>query len=308
MRLLRQDSRGGPPGRRNDPLITVQLIDLDHLARPGVIGVYLLDGPEPALVDCGPAACLDTLLAGLAAHGLALTDLRHVLLTHIHPDHCGAAGHLVARHPALQVHVHGIGAPHLVDPARLEESARRLYGDAFDELFGPLAPVPPANVRVLAGSVLGLEVIPTPGHAPHHVSFLDPDGACYVGDTAGALVPPAGWIYPAAAPPGIDLPAWAASLDAIEQRCPTSLRLAHFGERGLPGAHLAELRERLARWADLIRSGASVERFVADARAELEAAGGDMLYVGTSFPALGLTYAGLARAVEKQTQSEGRTT
>ena len=105
------------------------LIDLRHLGNEGVIASYLLEGPEPALVDCGPAICLPGLEAGLARLGLALADLRHILLTHIHPDHAGAAGELVRRHPALQVHVHEVGAPHLVDPARLERSARRLYGE-----------------------------------------------------------------------------------------------------------------------------------------------------------------------------------
>jgi glyoxylase-like metal-dependent hydrolase (beta-lactamase superfamily II) len=118
-------------------------LDLHHLGRERVIGCYLLETADgPALHDCGPASCLDALKSGLADRGLELTDVRHLLLSHIHLDHAGAAGVLVREHPGLQVHVSAIGAPHLVDPSRLEASARRLYGDQFDRLWGGGAPVP----------------------------------------------------------------------------------------------------------------------------------------------------------------------
>ena len=83
---------------------------------------------------------------------------------------------------ALQVHVSEIGAPHLVDPSRLERSARRLYGDEFDSLWGELAPVPEANVHAVGANVLGLECFPAPGHASHHVAYLDAGGTLYAGD------------------------------------------------------------------------------------------------------------------------------
>ena len=107
-----------------------------------------------ALVDCGPASTLAALRRRLAAHGVRIDDLRHVLLTHIHLDHAGAAGALVRENPQLTVHVSERGAPHLVDPSRLEASARRLYGDAFDTLWGELAPVPRENVDVVGERVV----------------------------------------------------------------------------------------------------------------------------------------------------------
>src|SRR5258707_617928 len=132
-------------------------IDLLHLGRERVIASYLLDTTDgPALLDCGPTTTVAALEGGLAARGLALTDIRHLLLTHIHLDHAGAAGVLVRKHPGLQVHVSAIGAPHLIDPERLERSARRLYGDAFDDLWGELAPVPEENVHVVGDDVVGL--------------------------------------------------------------------------------------------------------------------------------------------------------
>src|SRR5215210_297737 len=133
-----------------------QPIDLQHQGAERVIGCYLVETPAGlALNDCGPAACVPCLEESLGRRGLTLSDIRHLLLSHIHLDHAGAAGVLVRKNPDLQVHVSGIGAPHLVDPSRLERSARRLYGEAFDELWGELAPVPEANVRILEHRLLG---------------------------------------------------------------------------------------------------------------------------------------------------------
>src|SRR5215212_7860407 len=132
-------------------------LDLRHLGRERVIGSYLLETVDGlALQDCGPTTCADELKARLAERGLELTDLRHLLLSHIHLDHAGAAGVLVREHPGLQVHVSEIGAPHLLDPSRLERSARRLYLDQFEHLWGELAPVPEENVHVVGSEVLGL--------------------------------------------------------------------------------------------------------------------------------------------------------
>src|SRR6185436_9731718 len=162
------------------------LLDLRHLGHERVIGCYLLQTEDgPALQDCGPTTSVPELKAGLAERGLELGDLCHLLLSHIHLDHAGAAGVLVREHPGLQVHVSEIGAPHLVDPSRLERSARRLYGDAFDPLWGELSPVPEANVHVVGDRVLGLDCFPSPGHASHHVSYFDTNGTLYAGDAAG---------------------------------------------------------------------------------------------------------------------------
>jgi glyoxylase-like metal-dependent hydrolase (beta-lactamase superfamily II) len=239
-----------------------------------VIASYLIEGDEPALVDCGPATCVEELEAGLGRCGLGVGDLRHLVLTHIHLDHAGAAGTIVRRNPGLRVHVSEVGAPHLVDPAKLERSARRLYGDDFDRLWGELVPVPAENVDVIGERVRDLEAWPTPGHASHHVSFLAGDGTCYSGDAAGARIVPASFLAPVAPPPDIDLEAWERSLAEIEERRPERLRLPHFGVVEDPSEHLAEMRERLRVWAERVRDGASAEEFEATAEAEL-AAGSD---------------------------------
>jgi glyoxylase-like metal-dependent hydrolase (beta-lactamase superfamily II) len=252
--------------------VTSEPIDLLHLGGERVIGVYVVDTEEgPALFDCGPTTCMPALRAGLAERGLQLTDIRHLLLSHIHLDHAGAAGTLVREHPDLLVHVSEIGAPHLVDPTRLEASARRLYGEAFDELWGELAGVPETNVNVVGDRVVGLDCFPTPGHASHHVSYLAGDGTLYAGDAAGVRIVPGRYVIPVSPPPDFDPEVWGHTLDEIERRRPERLALIHFGVAEDIATHLAMIREELARWVERVEHGATEQEFVDAAREDIEA-------------------------------------
>ena len=271
-------------------------IDLLHLGRERVIGCYLLETDGGlALNDCGPATCVPALKAGLAERGLELHDVRHLLLSHIHLDHAGAAGVLVREHPGLQVHVSEIGAPHLIDPSRLEASARRLYGDEFDTLWGELAPVPEGNVQAVGSEVLGLACFPSPGHASHHVCYLDAEGTLYAGDAAGVRILPSTFVQPPTPPPEVDLEAWALTLDEIERRSPERLALIHFGVAEDTERHLQELRERLTDWSERVRTGASEEEFERLAAADL---GPDREVYAQAMPPW-QSYAGLKRYWEK---------
>ena len=273
------------------------LLDLRHLGRERVIGSYLLQTSDgPALFDCGPTTCVPELKARLAERGLDLRDIRHLLLSHIHLDHAGATGVLAREHPELQVHVSEVGAPHLIDPERLERSARRLYGDEFDTLWGELAPVPEENVHVVGSELLGLECFPTPGHASHHVCYLDGDGTLYAGDAAGVRIQPARFVLPPTPPPEVDLEAWELTLDELERRAPQRLALIHFGVFDDVGRHIAELRRRLGEWSARVRDGATEEQFAAGAEADL-AADRDAYEQAMPF---WQSYAGLRRYWEKR--------
>jgi glyoxylase-like metal-dependent hydrolase (beta-lactamase superfamily II) len=272
-------------------------LDLLHLGRERVIGAYLLETSEGlALQDCGPATCVPALKAGLRERGLELQDVPHLLLSHIHLDHAGAAGVLVREHPALQVHVSPIGAPHLVDPSRLEQSARRLYGDEFDTLWGELAPVPQENIHETGDRVLGLDCFPSPGHASHHVCYLDDDGTLYAGDAAGVRIQPSPFVLPPTPPPEFDLAAWESTLEELERRDPKRLALIHFGVAGNPREHLAELRGRLQAWTELVGDGAGEEDFETAAITEL---GDDAPPYVQAMP-LWQSYAGLRRYWDKR--------
>ncbi len=256
--------------------MTLPPVDLHHGA-PGIIASYLLETEDgPAIFDCGPTSCVEHLKTGLAEHGLELGDVHHLLLSHIHLDHAGAAGVLVREHPGLQVHVSEVGAPHVVDPAKLEASARRLYGDAFDELWGELAPVPAENVHLVGDRVVGLECFPTPGHAWHHVSFLDADGTLYAGDAAGVRIDAGTFVLPPCPPPELDLEAWEHTLAEIDKRAPERLALVHFGVFDDVQEHLASLRETLRRWAERVEDGMDEATFVAAARYDVAQADPDL--------------------------------
>ena len=243
-------------------------IDLLFGTQEHAIGVYVVETSDGlALFDCGPTSTLPTLEAGLAERGLALDDVQHLLLSHIHLDHAGAAGPLVRRHPALTVWVSEIGAPHLIDPSRLERSARRLYGDLFDPLWGELAPVPEANVRIAEGDVLGWEAFPTQGHASHHVSYLR-DGTLLAGDAAGVRMPGAAYVLPVSPPPDVDVEAWHETAAGIRERDPARLALIHFGVHDDVATHLDRLEEELDRWAARVGDGMSQEAFVEAALAD----------------------------------------
>jgi glyoxylase-like metal-dependent hydrolase (beta-lactamase superfamily II) len=166
------------------------------------------------------------------------------------------------------VHVSEIGAPHLADPSRLEASARRLYGEAFDELWGELAPVPEANLRVVGDEVLGLACFPTPGHASHHVCYLGADGTLYAGDAAGVRIQPHRAVLPPTPPPEFDLDTWLRTLDEIERRRPARLALVHFGVADDVERHLAELRTRLVRWVE--QAGVTEEEFTQSVSSDVE--------------------------------------
>ncbi len=240
--------------------MTSDFIDLHFKGSPRVIATAVLSGPDGVtLVDPGPTSCLATLEAGLRHRGLSLRDVRTLLLTHIHLDHAGAAGTIVERVPGIRVYVHERGAPHMIDPAKLLASATRLYGDQMDALWGEFLPVPAAQLTALSGgerlqlSGTSLAVAYTPGHAKHHVSYLDERaGTAFVGDTGGICVIGDYLIAPTP-PPDIDIEAWLQSLDTIDAWRPVSLFLTHFGPATPARAHLARFRATLTSQANAVR-------------------------------------------------------
>jgi glyoxylase-like metal-dependent hydrolase (beta-lactamase superfamily II) len=238
-----------------------QVIDHEYGGVKEIIATLALDGEGGyALVDPGPSVTLPTLRAKLLALGIPISEVSTLLLTHIHLDHAGATGSLVKENPRIQVYVHERGAPHLADPSKLLSSAKRLYGDAMDRMWGEFLAVPAENLHILKGGErlrVGsrmIEVLYTPGHASHHVSFFDTsDGTAFVGDTAGLRLSNRPLVSPVTPPPDIDLELWDASMRQIEARSPERLYLTHFGFADRVDWHFAELRRRHHVWAERVR-------------------------------------------------------
>jgi glyoxylase-like metal-dependent hydrolase (beta-lactamase superfamily II) len=295
---------------------TIRLIDDFHLGQPHVVGTYLLLGDEPAIVDPGPASALPNLEAGLAEHGVAITDLRAVLLTHIHLDHAGATGSLVRAVPHLRVYVHERGAPHLIAPDKLLGSAARIYGERMHELWGPFLPVPEANLTTLAGGEtlqIGgrrLAVYDAPGHAYHHVLYFEAaNGVAFVGDTVGIRLTGANDVRPATPPPEVDLEAWRRTLDTLLALEPRTLCLTHFGPAHDPERHIATFWERTLRWAEQVRAELAAGADDATAAANLAAMAERELGPDTpaavraqyaQAAAVSMSYSGLARYWRKK--------
>lgn len=239
----------------------LHLIDTHYSGTPEAIGVYLLTGDRPALIETGPASTVEAVLAGIRHAGLDPADLRALAVTHIHLDHAGAAGALVERLPHLDVYVHPLGAPHLIDPSRLLASAARLYGDALRPLFGEIRPVPGDRVRTLAdGDVVALGdrhlvALHTPGHARHHLVYHDAAGGeVFTGDAAGVALPGLRYVRPPTPPPELDVPAWEATLDRLLGLGARRLLLTHFGPHAWVADLLEQLRARLRASVQLVRA------------------------------------------------------
>jgi glyoxylase-like metal-dependent hydrolase (beta-lactamase superfamily II) len=240
----------------------VDWFDLNFIGEPGIIATLLLHGPGGVvIVDPGPTTCLPTLEAALAQRGFGFRDVQAVLLTHIHLDHAASAGVLLDLAPHATLYVHERGAPHMVDPSKLIASARRLYLDDMDRLWGEMRPVPAARLHAFSASdtlrLVGhtIRVAWTPGHAWHHVSYLLEDsGIACVGDTAGICRPDGRVIVPPTPPPDIDLDAWRASSDTILGWNPSQLFLTHFGPQSAPRVHMQAFWIQMDNWSHKVRS------------------------------------------------------
>ena len=291
----------------------VDYVDLNFLGRPEIIATAILHGAAGvALIDPGPSTTLDNLTTALTRKGIRFDDVRQILVTHIHLDHSGSVGSIVAKFPHIEVVVHERGAPHLADPSKLVASAGRLYQQDMDRLWGEIAPVDRARLKMIEGGdrlmVAGreLETAYTPGHASHHVSFFDPESrVAFVGDTAGICRADSPYVMPPTPPPDIDVETWRQSAAKILAWDPDTLFLTHFGPRGGARQHFQAMFENIDGWSRIVRrlladhaiqDGERQQQFVDEAYREIkrkigETDAADYVRAG----GLNYSYQGLAR-------------
>ena len=235
----------------------IHVLDTRQLGRPGIIAATAVESDDGLILfDTGPESTFENIASELQRVGSDISDVRHVFLSHIHFDHAGAAWRLAER--GATIYVHPRGAPHLLDPTKLVESATRIFGDEMEKLWGRIAPVPEKNLRVLQDldivRVGALEVcaIATPGHASHHHVYHWEDNL-FGGDIAGVRIgngPP----IPPFVPPELEIESWLTSLDKIRALKVENLYLPHFDRvQGSVAAHLDALEERVRRWSNWFR-------------------------------------------------------
>ena len=239
----------------------VHLIDTRMGGYDGITAAYLIQSDRPTLVETGAALSAAQVAQSLAALGIGANDLATIVVTHIHLDHAGGVGDLAAAFPNAEVVVHERGARHLVSPERLVASARRVYGDVMDTVFGDLLPTPAERVRALGdvdsidlGGGRRLRSHWSPGHASHHVGLLDSEtNDLYVGDAAGVYVPEADLVKPATPPPDFDLPVALASIEGFRQLRPDRLLFSHYGPVTAIDETLDASVEELELWVEMTR-------------------------------------------------------
>jgi len=222
---------------------------------------YLIRGDRPCLVETGTAPSAPLVREALAGLGVGPADLATVVVTHIHLDHAGGTGDIAGMFPGAEVVVHERGARHLADPSRLMASARGVWGDELDQLFGTLAPTPAERIRAvdLTGTIdLGggrrLTSHYAPGHARHHVALIDSvSGDLYVGDAAGIYIPDTGDLRPATPPPDFDLATALESLRTFAALRPARLLFSHYGPVDDVTGTLDRSAEEINVWVDETR-------------------------------------------------------
>jgi glyoxylase-like metal-dependent hydrolase (beta-lactamase superfamily II) len=237
-------------------------IDTRMAGYSGITAGYLIRGDRPCLVETGTASSAPVVRAALSELGVGPADLATVVVTHIHLDHAGGVGDIARMFPSAEVVVHTRGARHLVDPSRLMASARMVYGDALDGLFGALSATPASRIRAVddTGSIdLGagrrLDSYYSPGHAKHHVGLIDSvSGDLYVGDAAGVYIQETGDLRPATPPPDFDLDIALDSLRKFEALQPARLLFSHYGPVSPVEETLERSAEEIRVWVEETRS------------------------------------------------------
>ncbi|MCB2223912.1 MAG: MBL fold metallo-hydrolase [Actinobacteria bacterium] len=240
------------------------LVDGHMHGEPERLACYVFDTPERVVVECGPSSSLGSLLDALDE--LGIDDVATLAVTHIHLDHAGGAGHFAARYPGARVAVHPAGARHLAEPSRLWASASRVWGEEhMASLWGPMEPIDPERLlvvdegdRIPLGGGRSIEVMATPGHARHHVVYLDDTtGGAFVGDAVGIAFPHGHMVQPVTPPPDFDPVLVTRQLRRLAERDPGFLGFAHYGPEPAVQESLAQAEERLWAWVEWVEAAAA---------------------------------------------------
>jgi glyoxylase-like metal-dependent hydrolase (beta-lactamase superfamily II) len=236
----------------------IQCIDLNFLGKIGAIAVYLIRYSQGGiLIETGPGSTINNLISGIRQQGLQLNEISDIFLTHIHLDHAGAAGWLSRQ--GIKVHVHPKGALHLTEPTKLLSSAKRIYGDNMEPLWGEFLPVVPDRLSILhdqevtqIGDIQILSV-ETPGHADHHFVYFCED-TCFTGDIGGVRLAHSDHIFLPTPPPEFHLEKWKNSIRKIAKFGASRIAPTHFGIYHNPQAHfqaIIKYLDDLDRWLEV---------------------------------------------------------
>ena len=273
-------------------MLDFKVIDLQFKGIKQAIASFLVETEDgPVLIETGPHSTLPFLKQGLAEYGYQLEDIKHVLLSHIHLDHAGAAW-VFAQHQA-KIYVHPAGIKHLAAPEKLMASAKRIYQDEMDRLWGQMQAIDSElimPVEHLANVQIGqfrFQALHTPGHAIHHIAWKV-EHVIFTGDVGGVKIGNSPVVAPCP-PPDINIEDWFKSIDLLLQQKPKQLALTHFGVLENVEEHCKDLKLILSSWAEWIKPYAEekvphsevIPKFQAFAQKQLLEQGVDSAYLPT---------------------------
>jgi glyoxylase-like metal-dependent hydrolase (beta-lactamase superfamily II) len=252
-------------------------LDTGLYGTPAYGAIYIFDTPRPTVIETSTGRNHELLLNALDEIGISRTDLRNIVLTHIHLDHAGGAGVLAADCPNAEVFVHEIGAPFVAEPDQLAAGVKRVIGDLWAFHVEP-TPIPEDRITPLSNGDLinlgerALDVIHVPGHATHQVALYDErSDALFTADEAGMWLPEHELLTVTTPPTTFDLERNLANLDRLDEQAPTTLLYTHFGPRPTDSA-LDDYGTLLTEWVADIRAKreelddkAVIEHFVSTA-------------------------------------------
>ncbi|SNR94536.1 Glyoxylase, beta-lactamase superfamily II [Belliella buryatensis] len=234
----------------------IHIIDLIFLETEEAIASFLIETTVgPILIETGPNTTFGQLKLGIEKVGYKLEDIQHVLLSHIHFDHAGAAWEFANR--GAKIYVHPVGLPHLNSPEKLWNSAAQIYGDDMDKLWGKMEPIDKSLLYAVSheevfefGNVT-FQALHTPGHAVHHIAWRLND-VIFTGDVGGVKINN-GPVVPPCPPPDIHIENWKKSIALIKSQEPKLLYLTHFGIVTDIESHLESLEALIDDWANWMK-------------------------------------------------------
>ncbi|MFT6807324.1 MAG: glyoxylase-like metal-dependent hydrolase (beta-lactamase superfamily II) [Saprospiraceae bacterium] len=255
-------------------LYTVHTIDLNFLGHENGIAAFLVETSEGTmLVETGPHSTFPVLKSAIEAAGHAIEDIKHVLLTHIHLDHGGAAWCFAEL--GATVYLHPKGYRHMHQPERLLASAKMIYKENMDRLWGTLKPIPAEQLVVVEDqetlNLLGLNIkaLHTPGHAKHHIAWRIND-VIFTGDVAGVSINQ-GPVIPPCPPPDINIEDWNLSIATLRaEKDILGYYLTHFGYITDTEAHLQKLEKSLKHYSEFMKPYAEAQKTVEEVLPEFQ--------------------------------------
>lgn len=233
----------------------IHTLDLRFMGHQDTIAAFLVEsGSTLVLIETGPHSTLPVLKAAIKELGFSPSQIKHVLLSHIHFDHAGAAWALASH---ATIYVHPAGEKHLIDPTKLYNSAKMIYKDQMSKLWGDMKGIPAAKIytpahgeKIVIGT-LTFTAWHTPGHAVHHIAWQLGKNV-FTGDVAGVKIGD-GIVVPPCPPPDIDVEKWCESIDLLRDLKPNALYLTHYGKEIMAKKHLHSLKKRLLKWANWMK-------------------------------------------------------